>query len=601
LWGVRNGPGSIFRLIFNGTIWTPDTANSWVAGKLLFYPGGGTASPDSEGITFAGGSSGGLYVSVERDNNNSGVSRNSVLRFDPAAAGPNLTATHEWNLTADLPPTGPNLGAEAITWISDAYLTSSNFFDENKNHAYNPAEYPNHGTGLFFVGLEANGNIYAYALDHSGNGAFNRIATVTTGLAGVMDLQLDNLLSDLWAICDDTCQGHSVVLRIDGTGKFVVTAAFERPAGMPNFNNEGFAITPASECVANRRPVFWADDTEDNGHAIRSGTLSCSKIVDVSDAIAPKASPTVSPASNGAGWNTSDVTVTWHWSDNPGGSGIDNANCTISTPSSGEGALPLNATCKDVAGNTGTATFTVKVDKTNPAITASAKKADNTAYTFGIWSNQTVTVHYTCNDSGSLIASCSADQVFSADGATSTSGTAVDNAGRSAGSGFLLVRIDKTLPSLSITSPANPVYTNTVQLPIDWTASDAGSGIASQSATLDGSAVTKGQVIDLFLLALGSHTAAVNITDNAGNTTSASASFSVGATPASIGDSIDRLLAMGAIANAGIANSLKTKLDGNPNHWNAFLNELDAQLGKKVNQQAYDLLKAATLYLIAHP
>jgi hypothetical protein len=261
----------------------------------------------------------------------------------------------------------------------------------------------------------------------------------------------------------------------------------------------------------------------------------------------------------------------------------------------------LNATCKDLAGNVGNATFTVKVDKTNPTISASAKKADNTAYTFGTWSNQTVTVHYTCNDSGSLIASCSADQVFSADGATSTSGTAVDNAGRSTGSGFLLVRIDKILPSLSITSPAKPVYANTVRLPIDWIASDPGSGIASQSATLDGGTVSKGQVVDLFLLALGSHTVTVNITDNAGNTASASASFSIGATAASISDSIDRLLAMGAIGNAGVANSLKTKLDGNPNQWNAFLNELDAQLGKKVNQQAYDQLKAAVLYLIAHP
>src|SRR5262249_28637056 len=33
LWGARNGPGSIFRLIFNGTIWTPDPANGWASGK----------------------------------------------------------------------------------------------------------------------------------------------------------------------------------------------------------------------------------------------------------------------------------------------------------------------------------------------------------------------------------------------------------------------------------------------------------------------------------------------------------------------------------------------------------------------------------------
>ena len=98
---------------------------------------------------------------MERDNNNSGVSRNSILRFDPLMAGSTLTATHEWNLTADLPTTGPNLGAEAVSWIPDSFLTGNNFFDASKNHTYDLIEYPGHGTGLFFVGLETNGEIYA--------------------------------------------------------------------------------------------------------------------------------------------------------------------------------------------------------------------------------------------------------------------------------------------------------------------------------------------------------------------------------------------------------------------------------------------------------
>src|SRR5262249_24008262 len=157
---------------------------------------------------------------------------------------------------------------------------------------------------------------------------------------------------------------------------------FERPAGMPDFNNEGFAITPGNECSGNLRPVFWADDTEDGGHAIRSGTLPCSPIIQVTDVIPPHAYPTASPAPSAAGWNNSDVTVTWNWIDNPGGSGIDNANCTPSTKSSGEGTLPLTATCKDLAGNTGNGSYTVKVDETKPAvlITSPSNKAyENTA------------------------------------------------------------------------------------------------------------------------------------------------------------------------------------------------------------------------------
>ena len=44
-------------------------------------------------------------------------------------------------------------------------------------------------------------------------------------------------------------------------GRFVVTNTYERPAGMANLNNEGFAIAPQAECVNGLKPVFWADDS----------------------------------------------------------------------------------------------------------------------------------------------------------------------------------------------------------------------------------------------------------------------------------------------------------------------------------------------------
>ncbi len=88
----------------------------------------------------------------------------------------------------------------------------------------------------------------------------------------------------------------------------------------------------------------------------------------VSDSIAPTASPSQSPAANGAGWNNTDVSVTWNWTD-AGGSGIDAANCTTSSTSSGEGtSITLNASCKDLTGNTGHASYEVMVDKTAPTL-----------------------------------------------------------------------------------------------------------------------------------------------------------------------------------------------------------------------------------------
>jgi hypothetical protein len=300
IWAARNGPGALFRLVFDGAHWIPDPANSWGAGKLLHYPGGG-GEPDAEGVTMEGPTpANGLYVSAERDNSANSISRNSILRFDVSAAGASLSATNEWNLTADLPPTGANLGAEAITWIPDSFLTSKGFFDETKGHTYDPNEYPNHGTGLFFVGLEANGQIYAYALDHTGSG-FARVASFSSGFPGVMDLQYDRDVSDLWAVCDDTCQGRSTVLRIDpGTHKFAVTFTFDRPGTMPNLNNEGFTIAAATECVNDRKPVFWSDDGETGGHSLRSGNLPCAAVTGGPPGVVPEFPVVVLPVAFGA-------------------------------------------------------------------------------------------------------------------------------------------------------------------------------------------------------------------------------------------------------------------------------------------------------------
>ncbi|MGO4592504.1 lamin tail domain-containing protein [Leifsonia sp. 2TAF2] len=277
LWAVKNGPGTLYRLLWNGTVWTPDTANGWASGKALHYTDG-TGDPDSEGVTITGaGPSGGIYVSTERNNSANTVSRPAILRFDPAQPGTSLTAAADWNLTPDLPVVGPNLGLEAVTWVPDAYLTSHGFVDQKTGHVYDPATYPGHGDGLFFAGLEANGNVYAYALGASGS--YTRVATISTGMPGVMDLQFDPERQAIWAVCDDTCHGQHELLTVAASGAnagtFQVAQAFARPSGMPDYNNEGFALAPQAECVNGLKPAIWADDTADGGHALRQGTVAC--------------------------------------------------------------------------------------------------------------------------------------------------------------------------------------------------------------------------------------------------------------------------------------------------------------------------------------
>ena len=280
LWGALNAPSKIYRLLWNGTVWTQDPDNGWSAGKTLHYPSG-VGSPDTEGVTKAVFGSANLYISAERDNDNSGVSRLSVLMYDGTTVDSTISALREWNLTADLPVAGANLGLEAIAWVPDAYLVSKGFIDESKNLPYDPTNYPNHASGLFFVGLEGNGSIYAYALDHVGGG-FTRVATILSGNpAGGMDLSFDREVGYLWAAADDTNQGRINVLDVDTRvgsptkGKFYIRRGFERPSTMPNTNNEGFTVTPESACVAGFKPVFYSDDNDLNLHAIRRDSIPC--------------------------------------------------------------------------------------------------------------------------------------------------------------------------------------------------------------------------------------------------------------------------------------------------------------------------------------
>jgi hypothetical protein len=279
LWAVQNNPSVLFRAEWNGVNWVPATADGWGAGKTLLYPSG-TGVPDTESISKATFDQPAIYAVAERDNAVSGVSRLSILRFDTSASGTALTATHEWNVTSDLPAAGPNLGLEAITWIPDSYLVGNGLIDESTAAPYDPLAHGDHADGLFFAGVEGTGTIYAFALDH-GSGAFQRIASFSSGQPGVMALEFDRDLEILWTYCDDTCGNRATVFELasdpmaTGAGRFQQRAAYNRPASLPNVNLEGFAIAPESECSGGQKSVFWTDDSDTGGHALWRGSLTC--------------------------------------------------------------------------------------------------------------------------------------------------------------------------------------------------------------------------------------------------------------------------------------------------------------------------------------
>ncbi|MFJ1766804.1 hypothetical protein ACIOD2_41195 [Amycolatopsis sp. NPDC088138] len=267
LWAVKNGPGSLYRLVPDGPKWTP--ADGWQDGKALHYPGG-SGDADAEGVVVTAD---GIFAATERDNDHNSKSKQEILRFDPDGGSDSLDATGQWDLTPDLPKSDANTGIEALSWIPDSYLTAHAFADQKTGKAYDPAAYPGHGTGLYFAGLESNGTVYAYALDLNGTG-YTRVASFKSGFPAVMDLEFEPGTGHLWAACDDTCKGQTTTLDVR-QGAFTVSATYNRPSGMSNYNNEGFAIAPQSTCAGGRKTVLWSDDGNDDDHALRSGDLPC--------------------------------------------------------------------------------------------------------------------------------------------------------------------------------------------------------------------------------------------------------------------------------------------------------------------------------------
>lgn len=269
LWAVKNGPGTLYRLVPDGENWVPDPSGGWADGKALHYADGG-GDADAEGVV---ATPEGVFAATERDNDEEDESSQRILRFDTGSgSGDSLDAAEEWDLTADLPDSEPNAGIEAISWVPDAYLTAHGFKDQRTGGSYDPGGYPGHGGGLYLVGLESTGAVYAYALGEDGDAT--RVADFPTGFEAVMDLEFEPGTGRLWAACDDTCDGQTATLGIED-GAFTVDQVLDRPGDMPNLNNEGFAIAPAAACAGGRLPVLWSDDGGEDGHALRAGSLTC--------------------------------------------------------------------------------------------------------------------------------------------------------------------------------------------------------------------------------------------------------------------------------------------------------------------------------------
>ncbi|NIK69524.1 chitinase N-terminal domain-containing protein [Paenibacillus sp. BK720] len=114
---------------------------------------------------------------------------------------------------------------------------------------------------------------------------------------------------------------------------------------------------------------------------------------------------------------------------------------------------------------------------------------------------------------------------------------AVDAAGNKSSVASVHVPLDKTAPTAVLTQSGGQVadVVETATLVYEIASSDSLSGVASEQLLLDNSVIANGYSIAASKLGIGSHTVKYTVTDNAGNTSTASYAFKVTSKPLAAG------------------------------------------------------------------
>jgi hypothetical protein len=229
-----------------------------------------------------------------------------------------------------------------------------------------------------------------------------------------------------------------------------------------------------------------------------------------------------------SGWKNSPVTV--HLSPTDAGSGVDKTyykvdsdasysvgtSVVVAAPAdhSNDGIHTIHYYSTDHAGNSeADKAATVRIDTTKPTIALASRTPAANA---NGWNKTDVTVTWDCADSLSGVVAAHVSDTKTAEGASQTAqGTCQDNAGNSASDSLGGISIDKTSPSLSPSISPSSTLLLGASATASANATDGLSGVDTQSC---GGVDTS---------TIGTRSVTCSATDKAGNSASASLSYTV--------------------------------------------------------------------------
>jgi hypothetical protein len=182
------------------------------------------------------------------------------------------------------------------------------------------------------------------------------------------------------------------------------------------------------------------------------------------------------------------------------------------------------------------------------------------------------------------------------------------------------VLVEDTTPAvIDIVEPQAAEYVHSDTLVLEYSVTDGCTGVASFTALLDGEpmlaghGLASGQPIHLLTeLALGDHTFSISATDEEGNVSSASVTFSIVVTPESIQEDVHQFYESGDITHRSLGNFLLRRLmeAANAYHngncqaasgiYESLINVITAQRGNTITTQAADIMIADARFLIEH-